>query len=76
MTEGARTAPLGKYANHFEVGSNAFEIVLDFGQWYEGGAPELHTRIVTSPRYALILMKVLENALKDYETRFGALRHE
>ena len=73
MTEGAGTGPLGKYANHFTVGSNALEIVLDFGQWYEGDEAQLHTRIVTSPRYALTLMQLLAETLEQHQARYGAL---
>lgn len=73
MTEGAHAAPLGKYANHFTVGHNAFEIVIDFGQCYEGDeGAQLHTRIVTSPRYAQILIEMLLDALDQHRDRFGA----
>jgi hypothetical protein len=75
MTEGACGAPLGKYANHFTVGHNAFEIVIDFGQWYDGDEDvQLHTRIVTSPRYAQILIHMLSDALEQHHERFGLAR--
>ena len=36
----------GKYANYFKVGHNAFEFVLDFGQYYPAnGEAQFHTRI-------------------------------
>ena len=76
MTEGASAGPLGKYANHFTVGSNALEIVIDFGQWYEGDDVQLHTRIVTSHRYALALMHLLAEALEHYQSRHGGLGPE
>lgn len=38
----------GRYANYFKVGHNAFEFVLDFGQFYPGSEKaELCTRIIT-----------------------------
>ena len=40
----------GRYANHFDVGHNAFEFVIDFGQAYDpADVCRSHTRIVTSP---------------------------
>jgi hypothetical protein len=62
----------GLYANYFEVGHSAFEIVIDFGQRYEGQAPApCHTRIVMSPLYAEALNRTLEAALAEYRERFG-----
>jgi len=62
----------GKYANYFEVGHNAFEFVLNFGQFFaEGGDPDLHTKIITSPVYAKRLQHVLEEAVNKYERAFG-----
>ena len=62
-----------RYANHFHVGHNAFEVVLQFGQFYEGNKqPLMHTRIVTSPAYALMLLKLLGDAIAEFEHRFGS----
>lgn len=42
--------PTARYANYFEIGHNAAEFVLDFGQAYSPAKERrLHTRIVTSP---------------------------
>ena len=70
-------APEGRYANYFEIGHNAFEFILDFGQMY-GEDPEasLHTRIVTSPVYAKRLSGVLQQALSQYEANFGRVADE
>jgi hypothetical protein len=58
----------GKYVNYFKVGHNAFEFVLDFGQSYlENEAPQIHTRIVTSPAYAKALLETLRESLAQYE---------
>lgn len=72
-------APRGKlrepskafYANYFEVGHTAFEFVMDFGESYATRTPRCHTRIVTSPTYALALLTTLRKALDDYEALFG-----
>lgn len=62
----------GRYANHFEVGHNAFEFVIDFGQAYDhAGAARSHTRIVTSPFYAKALIEMLSESMRSYENRFG-----
>ena len=65
-------SPKGLYANYFEVGHTAFEIVLDFGQRYgQAARSRCHTRIVTSPVYARALLETLADAMKEYELRFG-----
>jgi len=64
----------GRYANHFYVGHNAFEVILQFGQFYEGNRqPVMHTKIVTSPAYAENLMQVLGQTLAKYKSTFGAI---
>jgi hypothetical protein len=67
------TAPLeGRYANYFEVGHNAFEFLIDFGQLFtETEKAQLHTRIVTSPRYARAFLDTLGEAIEQYEQTFG-----
>jgi Protein of unknown function (DUF3467) len=69
----------GQYANYLEVGHNAFEFLLDFGQHYAESAPgkvgeaRLHTRIVTSPVYARAFLEILEDSINRYERAFGAI---
>lgn len=67
----------GRYANYFEVGHNAFEFILNFGQLYIG-EPEthLHTRVVTSPLYAKALLGVLQQAVSQYEESHGRVAAE
>ena len=61
----------GKYANYFEVGHNAFEFVIDFGQHYtENEEAELCIRIITSPAYARIFQKILTESIELYEQEF------
>jgi hypothetical protein len=64
----------GQYANHFEVGHNAAEFVLDFGQLY-GDAPaaRVHTRIITSPTYAADLLTLLQKSLDEYCQAYGPI---
>ena len=63
-----------RYANYFQVGHNAFEVVVEFGQHYEGsGEPQMHTRIVVAPVYAKALLGLLATAVEDYEKTFGEL---
>jgi hypothetical protein len=67
----------GKYANYFEIGHNAFEFILDFGQKYSDGLEEkIHTRIVTGPSYAKELLRVLEKSIAQYEQSFGLMERE
>jgi hypothetical protein len=62
----------GRYANYFKAGHNAYEVILEFGQFYEDNAqPKMHTRIVTSPAYAKTFLDVLRDSLERYEKVFG-----
>ena len=62
----------GRYANYFEIGHNAFEFLLDFGQLYLGESEGwMHTRIVTSPVYAKNLAAVLIRTINQYEQIHG-----
>jgi len=64
----------GKYANYFEIGHNAFEILIDFGQYYSGTEEAEHcVRIITSPIYAKALSETLCETLIIYEKAFGTI---
>jgi hypothetical protein len=66
-----------KYANYFEIGHNAFEFLLDFGQLFSGDqAGRIHTRIITSPYEAKQLLKLLEASVRQYEDSFGSIPDE
>jgi hypothetical protein len=66
--------PEARYANYFQVGHNAFEVILEFGQHYEGARePKMHTRIVVAPVNARALLGLLQTALADYERKFGQI---
>ena len=56
-----------RYANYFQVGYNAFEFLLEFGQ-REG---RIHTSIYVSPQHAKMLSDLLLGALKEYSEGKG-----
>ncbi len=69
------------YANFCNANSTREEVVLNFGvnKTWERGAPqeaidiELNHRIVLSPFAAKRLTELLQNLMKEYEARYGAL---
>jgi hypothetical protein len=65
----------GRYSNHFQVGYNEFEFVVECGQKY-GDEPlaRLQTRIITAPAFAKALFTLLQRSVEDYESAFGAIR--
>lgn len=64
----------GMYCNSLNVGFNAFEFVLDFGQRYPSPeTPQLCVRIVTTPAYAQSFVEVLSKAIADYEATSGPI---
>jgi hypothetical protein len=63
-----------RYANYFEVGHNAVEFVVDFGQLYpDSERARVHTRIVTSPTYAKALLDTLRLSIARFEQEYGDL---
>jgi hypothetical protein len=64
----------GRYANYFKVGHNAFEFLLDFGQFYpESEKAQLHSRVITSPIYAKALLETIRESINRYEQSFGPI---
>lgn len=64
----------GRYANWFQIGHNAFEFLLDFGQHFpETSEMHLHTRIITSPTYAKALCALLQTSIEQYEESHGPI---
>jgi hypothetical protein len=62
----------GCYANHLKVGQNAFEFLLDFGQFYRAdGDEKFYVRIITAPVYAKAFLNVLRECIDHYEQTFG-----
>jgi hypothetical protein len=67
--------PQGKYANYFDVGVNANELVIDFGQFYgRGTQPTVHTRIVTTAAYGRELLGMLTRSMRELESHTLALQ--
>jgi hypothetical protein len=67
----------GHYANYCKVGHNAFEFVLDFGQYYpDNGEAQFHTRIISNPVYTKALLQTLGESIEQYEQTFGAIPRE
>jgi hypothetical protein len=66
---------IGRYANAFRVGFNAFELIIEFGEQFTDNDDDehLHTRIVTNPVAARALLTALQQAL---EQRTAALLNE
>jgi hypothetical protein len=68
---------VGRYANYFEIGHNAAEFVLDFGQAYSKvDERKVHTRIVTTAPHAKALLRLLEQSIKRHERIHGDIREE
>jgi hypothetical protein len=66
--------PEARYANYFQVGHNAFEFLLDFGQFAEGSQePQINVRIVTYPVYVKFLLRTLTDAVAEYEKVYGTI---
>ena len=68
-------APLARYANYFEVGHNAYEFLLDYGQYQpETSSVVLHTRVALGPTHAKMLATMLNGAVERYEREHGAIQ--
>ena len=69
-----KKAPLARYANYFEVSHNAFEFLIDFGQFQpESQSVQLHSRMAVGPTHAKLLAAVLRNALDRFEDEHGKI---
>jgi hypothetical protein len=59
------------YANYFEVGHNAFEFLIDFGQIDPcSGKFHINTRIAVGPTHAKLLARLMSGAVSQYEDQF------
>ncbi len=67
----------GQYANWFKVGFNAYEYIIDFGQYYpENDKEKLCIRIVTSPAYAKRFLELLEKSIEKYKEKYGIIQEQ
>ena len=56
------------FANHFAIGFNDEEFLLQLGRMYEGQAsPSIVLTAITTPRYARQLRDLLTDALERYD---------
>jgi hypothetical protein len=63
---------LARYVNYFEVGHNAYEFLVDFGQYQpDTEGVVFHTRIALGPTHAKLLAEMLSQALNRHETEHG-----
>jgi len=68
-------APIAGYVNYFEVGHNAFEFLIDFGQIDpQTGDINLNNRIALGPTHAKILSRLMSGAVSQFETQFGPIQ--
>jgi len=65
----------GKYTNYLKVGHNAFEFLLDFGQFFveQQSRIQFHTRLVTTPGYMKEFLKIMNESVGQYESAFGVI---
>lgn len=62
------------YANYFEVGHNAFEFLIDFGQIDPcSGYFNIGNRIAVGPTHAKLLSRLLTCAVSQYETQYESI---
>ncbi len=67
-------APLGRYTSYFEVSHNAFEFLIDCGQYQpESDSVVLHTRIALGPTHAKLLTGMLTAAIERHEAEHGPI---
>jgi hypothetical protein len=63
-----------RYANYFEIGHNAYEFILEFGQYQpQSEQVQIQTRIVTGPVFAKLLFGLLGQALEQFENEIGPI---
>lgn len=65
----------GLYTNYFKIGYNAFEFVLDFGQFFpEKEEVVFFSRVITNPKTAKNLAQVLHVSIAQYEKIYGLIK--
>ena len=60
------------YSNHFRIGFNVAEFLVDFGRNFDGDE-RFYQRIITAPVHARELSRLLGEALQSYESKFGLI---
>ena len=64
---------LGRYANVAIIAHTKDEFILDFALAYPGQSPTVNSRIITSPQHAKALLRSLEDNVRKFEARHGAI---
>jgi hypothetical protein len=63
-----------RYSNYLEIGQNAFEFVIAFGQQYENQERAvIHSRIITTPFYAKKFAEMFLESIRRHEQHLGAI---
>jgi len=63
-----------EYANYFEVGHNAFEFLIDFGQIDpKSGDININSRLAVGPTHAKLFSRLMEGAVAQFEEQFGEI---
>ncbi len=63
----------GRYANVAVIAHTKDEFIMDFALAYPGQAPLVGSRVITSPQHAKAFLRSLEDNVRKYEARFGAI---
>lgn len=64
-----------RYANFFEVGHNAYEFLIEFGQYQpKAENVQVQSRIVTGPVFAKLLLSILTKAVAQFEEEHGTIQ--
>ena len=63
----------GRYANVAIIAHTRDEFILDFALAYPGQPPSVGSRVITSTGHAKALLRSLEDNVRKYEARFGAI---
>lgn len=58
----------GRYANHFQVGYNANECLIDFGQDFGQTPPQIHTRIIIHSRNLGFFLELIRRTASNWQT--------
>lgn len=63
----------GSYTNMAVITHTKDEFIIDFALAYPGQAPQVSSRIITSPNHAKAFLRSLEDNIRRFEERFGVI---
>jgi hypothetical protein len=71
---GQRQPLVAGYANYFEVGHNAYEFLIDFGQIDpRSGEVNTNSRLALGPTHAKLFTRLLNGAIAKFEEEYGEI---